>query len=251
MADQTLLSTIAPVSIILSLVLGKYMLKEQIYKKHFYSCAFMIVGAILALSFAHMDSSTYDVHEIEKRIYSSSSIALVSGIVVMMIILMILSRKIIKDISKIGMYLSEKEAKHNLLKSPNSRIQDKSEGSSMSFVQPLVLFSEEERIEILTKVKKECVFTNPQWLKVPVAVYPWFSGFFSGLLALTAKCGIMLLVHIHEGDNAKYFTPYLMIILKPVLTIGELFLLNMGLKYFDTCYVMPIFKASVVFHHML
>ena len=74
----------------------------------------------------------------------------------------------------------------------------------MSIVQPLVLFTEEERIEILTKVKKECVFTNPQWLKVPIAVFPWFSGFFSGLLALTAKCGIMLLLHIHEGDNAKY-----------------------------------------------
>ena len=194
----------------------------------------MIAGAMIALAFSHMDSNTYDVHEIEKRIYSSSSIALVSGIVFSMIVLFIISRKIIMDISKIGMYLSEKEAQHNLLKSPNSNIQSNSEGSSMSIVQPLVLFTEEERIEILTKVKKECVFTNPQWLKVPIAVFPWFSGFFSGLLALTAKCGIMLLLHIHEGDNAKYFTPYLMLILKPVLTIGELFFLNMGLKYFDT-----------------
>ena len=53
MADQTLLSTIAPVSIIFSLFLGKYMLKESIYKKHFYSCGFMIAGAMLALVFAY------------------------------------------------------------------------------------------------------------------------------------------------------------------------------------------------------
>ena len=89
LADQTLLSTIAPVSIIFSLILGRYMLKETIYKKHFYSCGFMIVGAMVALMFAHMDSNTYDVHDIEKRIYSDSSIAMVSGIVTMMVVLMI------------------------------------------------------------------------------------------------------------------------------------------------------------------
>ena len=168
-----------------------------------------------------------------------------------MIILFAISRKIIKDITKIGQYLSEKEAQHNLLKPNSNGIQSNSEGSSMSIVQQPVLFSEEERIDILTKVKKECLFTNPQWLKLPIAVYPWFSGFFSGLLALTAKWGIMLMVHITEGDNAKYFTPYLMLLLKPVLTIGEIYCLNLGLRLFDTCYVMPIFKASVVFHHML
>ena len=80
----------------------------------------MIAGAMIALAFSHMDSNTYDIHEIEKRIYSSSSIALVCGIVFSMIVLFIISRKIIKDISKIGMYLNEKEAQHNLLKSPNS-----------------------------------------------------------------------------------------------------------------------------------
>ena len=50
-ADQSLLCTLAPFSIILSLVLGKYMLKEVIHIQQYISVGLMIIGSILSMFF--------------------------------------------------------------------------------------------------------------------------------------------------------------------------------------------------------
>lgn len=81
--------------------------------------------------------------------------------------------------------------------------------------------------------------------------FPWFAGFTSGMLALVAKCFMMLVVKIGEKENYSFFFTYVIFASLLLFIFGELYTLNLGLKYFDTSYIIPIFKASIVFHNTM
>lgn len=73
----------------------------------------------------------------------------------------------------------------------------------------------------------------------------------SGMLTLAAKCTIMLMVKIYDEENYSSPFTYIIFIITPMFVIAEMTTLNLGLKYFDSCYVIPIFKASIVFHNTM
>lgn len=55
----------------------------------------------------------------------------------------------------------------------------------------------------------------------------------------------------HLKDNSSSALTYVIPILLLVTAIGEIVSLNLGFKYFDTAIVVPIFKASIVFHNTM
>jgi len=74
MADQTLLSALAPFSILFTLVLGRFMLSEKVLLKHYISCTLMIGGSILALVFASKSTEKLTILQIKLRLLSVSSL---------------------------------------------------------------------------------------------------------------------------------------------------------------------------------
>lgn len=110
---------------------------------------------------------------------------------------------------------------------------------------------ESTRVERWNKIKETWIFHNPKWLKFALFTFPWFAGLLSGLLTLTTKWVIMLIVHLTESNNLKSVFTYLMVLAMPIWGVSFLFTLNLGFKYFDISYVVPIFKASLVFHNTM
>lgn len=115
-ADQSLLSTLAPFSIIFSLILGKLMLKEEVTRLHYISSIWMIVGSMLALSFSAKNTSTYNKKEIQKLVLSGISIITLTINFSLMTIFLILSYRIITDIKILIKYFSKETTKQCLIK---------------------------------------------------------------------------------------------------------------------------------------
>lgn len=203
----------------------------------------MIVGSMTALSFSSKHSVTYNIDDIKERLLSKSSLATLTVVFALMTVCYILSYRIIKDITFISPYFSEKEAEECLLKRKEIVKDVEKYGIQQD--------DELDRIHNLEMAKAESMVNNPKWLKIPVFVFPWFAGFVSGMLALFAKCTIMLAVHIMKSDNSKSPFTYIIFLCTPIFIISELVTLNLGLKYFDTSLVIPIFKASIVFHNTM
>ena len=123
-ADQSLLCTLAPFSIILSLVFGRFMLKETIYIQHYVSVGLMIMGSILSMFFTSKISHNYNIDEIKSRVLSLSSITCIGINLSLMTIFMTCSYFIIRDIKRLSKYFSENEAQNWLLKSSSQTISD-------------------------------------------------------------------------------------------------------------------------------
>jgi len=110
LADQSLLSTLAPFSTIFALVIGKYMLKEQLYNRHYIASTLMVLGSMLALVFCSKNSKQYNIDEIEDRLFSTSSLGTLVVNTTLMAIFMIFTYRIIVDIKSISRYFSNIEA---------------------------------------------------------------------------------------------------------------------------------------------
>ena len=247
LADQSLLSTLGPFSTIFALVIGRFMLKEKLYNRHYIAATLMIVGSMLALSFASKNTAKYNIKQIMHRLSSPSSLATITVNFTLMAIFLILSYKIVKDIRSISQYFSKIEMDKWMLKLPRNPIG----GINYSLQIDETAKNEKERIELLSQAKKKTFVHNPRWLKLWVFALPWFAGFMSGLLGLSAKCSIMLGTHMTENHNYKSPFTYILFCLPVIFIISELTLLNLGLRLFETWYIIPIFKASVVFHNTM
>ena len=221
------------------------MLGETVNSRHYIASTLMVAGSMLALTFTSKHSDTLDIVEIKRRLLSQVSLITIIISFALMAIFYILSFRIVSDIQRVVEFLSEKEAEECLLKSDNSGRH--SSESTVGSDQEI----EHDRIEKLKQTKEECMVHNPKWLSIPVFAFPWFAGLTSGMLALSAKCTMMLITHIAEEDNYTSFFTYVIFVSTPVFVLGEVLTLNLGLKYFDTCYVIPIFKASIVFHNTM
>jgi hypothetical protein len=92
---------------------------------------------------------------------------------------------------------------------------------------------------------------NPKWLKLSIFTYPWFTGFMAGTLSLTAKCEMMIITNMNDSENYSDLFAYFFALIPLILAVSEVICLNIGLKYFETIYVVPIFKASIVFHNTM
>ncbi|CAI2367873.1 unnamed protein product [Moneuplotes crassus] len=244
MADQTLLSALAPFSIIFTLVLGRFMLKEEILLKHYISCFFMSVGSILALIFASKHSETLKIQEIQSRILSTISIITTTTNIILLTLLLLLSFKIIRDIKVASKSFTDTQMNQCLLKDNYLQSIQRSDftrdSETLRVTVEISEFQEETQGQF---------FCNPHWLKLAVFAFPWFSGFMSGMTSLFAKCTIMTFSHLK--DNSSSALTFIIPILLLVTAIGEIVSLNLGFKYFDTAIVVPIFKASIVFHNTM
>lgn len=204
----------------------------------------MIIGSVLALTFSSKNSESYDIQEIKFRLLSTSSYVSIIVTVSILGVFNIASYKIIKDITRISKFYSPEEAEECLLKNENSGYETDSTNDSDNADEII-------RLQRYREAKEQCLVHNPKWLKVAVFTFPWAAGFMSGMMALTAKCCMMLLSHISDKEN--YAAPFTYVIVGFVLifSVTEITLLNIGFKYFDTAIVIPIFKASIVFHNTM
>ena len=114
-ADQSLLWTLAPFSIILSLILGKYMLKEELHLNHYVSVSLMIVGSMIAMYFTSKASHHYNLEELENRVLSPLSISILAVNFCLFFIFMTSSFVIIRDITRLSKYFNENELQNWLL----------------------------------------------------------------------------------------------------------------------------------------
>ena len=224
------------------------MLKEKLYNRHYIAATLMVFGSMLALTFASKHTVEYSISDILDRLLSKSSLVTLVINSTCMTIFMIFTHRIIKDVKECYPYYS-KATKDNCL----LRRSDKPEAGDTKYVnqQDEYLTDEQLRVKLLESVKQDTLVHDPKWLKVGVFALPWFAGFMTGMLGLTAKCSIMLGVHMAANHNyASPFT-YIIFLLVPFFVVSELSLLNLALRMFDTCYVIPIFKASMVFHNTM
>ena len=120
-ADQSLLWTLAPFSIILSLILGKYMLKEEIHLNHYIAVTLMIIGSMLAMYFTSKTTHHYTLEDLKRRVLSPWSVTILVVNFSLFITFMISSFFIIRDTIKMSKYFSQIEMKNWLLRfSPTS-----------------------------------------------------------------------------------------------------------------------------------
>lgn len=248
-ADQSLLSTLAPFSIIFSLLMGRLMLKEEVTCRHYISSILMIIGSSLALIFSAKNTSTYNSKEIRSLVLSGESIITLTINFSLMAIFFILSHRIITDIKVLIRYFPEETTQQCLLK--QELIENMTDSTCDSEVD-----SEEVRVQMwvkyrLEKLKKEWMVHNPKWLKLSIFTYPWFAGFMAGLTALTAKWGMMIITNMNDYENYSDPFAYFFAVIPWIFAISELAILNIGFKYFETTYIIPIFKASIVFHNTM
>lgn len=244
MVDQTLLSALAPVTIIFTLILGKFMLHEEVYLKHYIACIFMAAGTILALIFAHKHSKTYNIQEIKERIFRLLSLFISGTNLLILSTLNIVSIKILRDIKACSWFYSDKELENCLLKKEHLRAPTTNPDESI----------ESETTEVEGQIPKfsslrPVIFQNLRWLRLPVVTFPWFAGFMSGMTSLFAKWTIMILSNFY--DNSDSCWSYLIPVLLWKTAVSEMVFLNLGFKYFDTAVVIPIFKASIEFHNTM
>ena len=204
----------------------------------------MLSGATLAMVFTSKDVTKYDIHGLEERLLSKTGLFTFFINVGLMILTYIISFKIIKDIMKIWVHLSNEQAALWMLK------RDHIKKCAIVDKQGMDETSEEFRVRNLQAAKEQCFFKSPRWLKFAVFCLPWFAGFMSGMLALTAKWTLNLVVHM-DRDNAGHVLTYVIFALTFMFLILQLTTQNLSLKYFDVSYVIPVFQASVVFHNTM
>lgn len=239
MADQILLSALAPFTIMFTLCFGRFLLQEEILIKHYIACFFMGVGSILALIFSSKHAHDYNIHQIRMRILRPLSLIVTSANLVIFLLIILISVKIIRDIKKAAISYTPRELDKCLLKNDHLWPQIREDWKSVSNAWN---YSGDIR-------ERRPIFRNPNWLKLAVFSFPWFAGFMSGMTSLFAKCTIMLLSHF--GKNSHFALTYIIPILLLLSAVMEILSLNLGFKYFDTAVVVPIFKASIVFHNTM
>ena len=59
------------------------------------------------------------------------------------------------------------------------------------------------------------------------------------------------MTHLEESDILTSLFTYWLMLAIPWIGLTSLTTLNFGFKYFDSLYVVPIFKASLVFHNTM
>ena len=61
----------------------------------------------------------------------------------------------------------------------------------------------------------------------------------------------MLLSRYEENDMFTSMFTWCLIFAVPCIAATSLFTLNVGFKYFDSLYIVPLYKASLVFHNTM
>jgi len=204
------------------------MLGEKVINRHYMASTLMILGSMLALTFTSKTSDTLDIHDIKSRILSRLSICTLIINFALMAVAYIFALRIIYDILRVSEFFDEQEAKTTLLKNDNRETFD----SSSTQVSEMDL--EKQRISNLSTAKRECLVHDPKWLKFCIYAFPWFAGFMSGMLALVAKCAMMLIFNLGDSENSSSPFTYIIFVAVPIFVVSELFTLNLGLKYFDS-----------------
>ena len=272
MANQSTIGAVGPFALISNMILARFYLKEEIRKWEYISIALLIPGVIITLNYASMENQRYSSDEFSQLFFSTISMLYLFLNLIAICCLLILSN-VILDIHPIAgkttphhiehtdnNFVSEKELEsiqnkeidqddaeiihrsgHSNPESPTKIIEDV-EVDTFSFQSSIysAIFSAIEKF-----------FISPRWRAIPLIAFPYASWFFTSLSMTFSRCVAGIIITDGESPTGIGVMPIIYAIMVGVCWIGSYIFLNKSLKYFNTIYVVPLFKVGDLYHNLL
>ena len=97
-------------------------------------------------------------------------------------------------------------------------------------------------------------FSNPKWKVLPLFVLTWFAGFSSSISSTFTRSTWGFLLSEPPKNSTSNFdniSSFVYLSLGPIMVVAVFLTVNKALQYFETVYVVPMFKAAVLLNNLL
>ncbi|CAI2373217.1 unnamed protein product [Moneuplotes crassus] len=255
MVNQSTIGVVGPISIIANLLLAKFYLKENIRKWEVIGVLLFIPGCIITLLSASMKNQRYTQQEFNKVFFSSTSMGYLVSNIFCILIGLLLSYFILAAQEK-----CEMEEDHEAEDSDTSEDSLLNQTSASLMAEKgtvtcrkstdlpddiLILPSSTE-----SKGNDTSFFSSPGWKILPMICFP-YSACFSTSLTMTLSRSLSGFALTDGSGGFTNIEPYIYMGCIGACAIFSYYLLNKALKYFDTMYVVPLFRAFDLYHNIL
>lgn len=263
MVPQTTLSPASSVTLLYNSFLAAKVLKERFTRIDLISTCFIVVGTIITVVFSEKHNSQYTVPILFDLYFRPASIIYVCVYVGSMFLLYFLSVKALREF-KLA-YMSEQNVgdsrKAKVILDPENQEPE----TKQSKKEQALALKEEERKKIkgflvykgvdICRARGERplgkYFPNALAGRLPMIMFPWMAGTFSGFTSLFLKSFVELIKTEGDYPNFKTAMPYVVLFIGLTCLLGLMSLLNRGLKYYDSLEVVPIYQSSLFLNNLL
>ena len=97
-------------------------------------------------------------------------------------------------------------------------------------------------------------FKNPKWKVLPLFILTWFAGFASSISSTFTRSTWGFLLSEPPKNSTSNFdniASFVYLSMGPIMVVAVFLTINKSLQYFETIYVVPMFKASVLLNNIL
>ena len=99
-ASQVTLSAIGPGTVVFTVLMGRFILKEVVTVQVYISCFLLVVGSLIAILYSPYAEYKFDIEDIEAYMLSTTALVLLAFMFVTNIIAFMLSHKIVVNFTQ-------------------------------------------------------------------------------------------------------------------------------------------------------
>ena len=259
----SILGVLGPFSILVSILLARAFLNEEIRLWEYIGMGLFIPGSILTLCSSSLTNHRYNREEFHTLFYSKRSMIYLFTNLFLMVVLWIIWHLILKINPGKGGEDSYEEQIDEMTEeiSPPGELKREAILNTDNNVQPndedVNIFPEKNNssgTQSENDSLMKYLFGNPRLRFLPLLVYPYFGPFMSGLAATLARwIAGFASSNPGEGHNSNFdnIEAWIYLVLVPVGGLGAYIIVNKALQHYDTIYVVPLFKIGDLMHHIL
>ena len=231
MANQSTLSVVGPIGILVNIIFAYFILQEKITYIEIIGLALFLPGIIFTLYFASMHNNLYNQAEFNKLFYQPLPLMFLFGHIIILTILTAVSFCILKENPTTERSTDQEDVEmyntHSIVESTRKdKLLETVHGDSSSLdTHPSKLFK------------------NSKWKLLPLLVFPYTGAFYAGVLGGIIRISFgFLFTEPPAGYSSNFdnFLPKFYIVLIPVFAVLSYYYFNLGLKYYDSIYMAPL-----------
>ena len=276
MANQSTIGAVGPFALLSNMILARFYLNENIRKWEYISISLLIPGVVITLSYASMENKRYTYKEFNDLFFSTFSMGYLIMNLIFIIFLVFISNIILQIHPAAGRTASHdklelEEVNYQLEKdipeyskkndseydTEETQILHRSvttinESSTKMHNSKSAQYFPAKSFTTVVSLSMSEFFHSPRWRVIPLIAFPYASCFSTSLSMTFSRC-VAGFAMTENGDFSEFpISVYITyVVLIGLCWVGSYIFLNKSLKYFNTVYVVPLFKAGDLFHNLL
>ena len=176
MANQSTLSVVGPIGLIINVFFSHFILHEKITLFEVMGICLFVPGIIFTLYFASMKNSLYNVDEFNEVFYREFPLIFLFGNLVILAVLNVLSIIIVKEHGKPRDQVSSSNynTEDHVINDNKGSFNTTDDASNDTYRQ-------NDSAQLLRPKIQKGMFSNPKWKLLPLIVFPYTGAFFAAL----------------------------------------------------------------------